>query len=52
MGPARFHNNTTLSRGPWPSPQVGDRRDVASTTPNPNRIGQTSWTPMESNFCI
>jgi hypothetical protein len=51
-GPAGFHNNTTMSRGPWPSPQVGDRRDVASTTLNPNRIGHTSQTPMESNFYI
>jgi hypothetical protein len=39
-GPIRFRNNVTMSRGPWPSPRTGAKRDVASSTPNSNRIGQ------------
>jgi hypothetical protein len=45
-------NDVTTNRGPWPGPQTGARRGVASTTPNSSRIGQTSQIPMESNFYI
>jgi hypothetical protein len=51
-GPTGFPNNVTASRGPWPGPQTGARRGVASTTPNPSIIGQTSRISMESNFYI
>jgi hypothetical protein len=34
-GPTEFRNNTSTSRGPWPGPRAGTRRDSASTTPNP-----------------
>jgi hypothetical protein len=51
-GPTWFPNNVTTSHGPWPDPRTGARRGVASTTPDPSRIGQTSRIPMESNFCI
>jgi hypothetical protein len=51
-GPIGFPNNMTMSHGPWPDPQTGARRGIASTTPNPSRIGQISQISTESNFCI
>jgi hypothetical protein len=33
--------------GPWPGPRAGAGKGVALATPIPNRIGQTSRTPME-----
>jgi hypothetical protein len=51
-GSTGFPNNVTTSRGPWPSPRTRARRGVASATPDPSRIGQTSRIPMESNYCI
>jgi hypothetical protein len=50
VGPTRFPSDMAASHGPWPSPRIEARRGAASTTPNPSRIGQTSWIPMESNF--
>jgi hypothetical protein len=52
MGPTGFPSDMATIRGPWPSPRIEARRGATSTTLNPSRIGQTSWIPIESNFCI
>jgi hypothetical protein len=51
-GPTGFRSSVTIGHGPWPGLRAEARRDAASATPTPSRIGQTSRIPMESTFCI
>jgi hypothetical protein len=46
-GPTGLPSKATTDHGSWPGPRTEARRGATSAIPNPSRIGQTRWIPME-----